>query len=119
MEITKLRPILQTELKRTTNNVFYERTKGTPSFPYVVYDLNSYSFTDVIDQAELEINIFDNLDDTTRIETLADAYWNQFDHAYFINNDLCYATYQNVRNNIDTGDSQVHQRRIVIVLRIC
>jgi len=117
--ISKLRPIIQSQLLTKATRVFYENTKGAPEFPYVVYDLNSFLYGEVIDQVELEVNVFDNSDDTATLETLADNIWELFDHKYYIDTNLSFTSYQNVRNNIEVGDKKVRQRRLVFTLRIC
>lgn len=117
--ITQLRPILQTQLRTVADRVFYEHTKGEPTFPYVVYDISSFTYGEVINQLQLEVNAYDNADDTTTLETLADSIWTLFDHKYYIDTNLEFSAYQNVRNNIDVPEKKIHQRRLVFTLRIC
>lgn len=116
--VMQLRPVIQTKLRTLADRVFYEKTEGAPAFPYVVYSLKTYNYGEVINQAELEVNIYDNAEDTTALETLADNVWTAFDHDYYIDTNLSYASYPSVRNNIDVSDSN-KQRRILITLRIC
>lgn len=117
-EMTKLRPILKTMLEQSASRVFYERTSGRPVFPYVVFDVSGYSYSEVVDQSEFEVFIYDNDTDTTILETLADTIWKQFDHLYYNDTDMSFAIYQNVRNSIEV-DEVLHSRRLLFTIRIC
>jgi len=117
--ISTIRPLIQAALLTKADRVFYEKTQGNPTFPYIVYSLNSYSYQEVTDQVELEVNAYGRGMDTSALETLADNVWDLFNHYYHIDNNIEFAAYPSVRNNIDTGDPEIRQRRLLFTLRIC
>jgi len=57
----------------TSNSVCFQRAPDTASFPYVVYDFQIYNDGEGTQQVTLDIDIWDDQADTTRLETLASA----------------------------------------------
>lgn len=71
MNVIELRTQIQTLLKTKCDRVYFERATDTTVYPYVVYNLvDSREFEGNREDIDLEVDIWDNAQDTTAIETL-------------------------------------------------
>jgi len=116
--IISLRTIIQSLLTTKCNNVYYEKAKSNTPFPYCVYSIHLID-GEVMKQGSLEINIVDDDQNTTDLETLAKDLWTLFDHYYYIDNDLALVFYCNDLSNVDVGEKTLHQRRLLITFKTC
>ncbi|CAK7001957.1 hypothetical protein [Tissierella sp.] len=91
-------------------------TDETP-FPYIVYDLPQSYFEDDLEVFNLDVDIWDNKTDTTEIETLSQAIWNELNRYHFINNDMQFTIYRQSRLTIEDDDPRIRRRTLIFQLR--
>ena len=71
MNVIKLRTDIQTFLKTLCDRVYYERATDTSTYPYIVFNLvDSREHEGNREDFDLEVDIWDNAQDSTAIETL-------------------------------------------------
>lgn len=70
----EIRKAIHAHLKAlTTYSVYFQQAPDTAQFPYVVYDFRIYDNGENIQTITLDIDVWDNIKDTTRLENLAQA----------------------------------------------
>ena len=71
MNVIKLRTDIQTFLLTLCDRVYYERATDTSTYPYIVFNLvDSREQEGNREDFDLEVDIWDNAQDSTAIETL-------------------------------------------------
>lgn len=96
-----LRSVLQAKLSTYCNDAFYRKAKGDHVSSWLVYDVEDFSYNELFNQVKLEVNLMKKGEDTSALETLADSVWEGLDHWDYIDTNMAFSTYQNVRNNIE------------------
>ena len=73
IKMIELRKALETLLKTSASNVYYQKAPKTAVMPYVVFDYpNSVDFG-TLENFVLDIDVWDDAVDTTALETLIDS----------------------------------------------
>lgn len=73
IKMIELRKALETILKTSASNVYYQKAPKTAVMPYVVFDYpNSVDFG-TLENFVLDIDVWDDAVDTTALETLIDS----------------------------------------------
>ena len=71
MNVIKLKTDIQTFLKTLCDRVYYERAEDTTAYPYVVFNLvDSRENEGNREDIDLEVDVWDDEQDTTVLETL-------------------------------------------------
>ena len=86
-------------------------------FPYIVYDLPQSYSNDDQEIFNLDIDIWDNNQDTTELETLSRIIWNALDRYHFIDEDMQFSIYRQGRFAIDDDDPRIKRRTLTFNLR--
>jgi hypothetical protein len=122
---------LRTELKRilkeihpdvivdgeSISRVHFEKATDVTPFPYVVFDLpQSY---DIDDQEifNLDIDIYDDDEDTTTLETLSNSIWQRLNKYYFINEDMQFSIHRLRRFIIKSDEDNIRRRTLMFNIR--
>ena len=70
MNILELREEIQTFLETLGYEVHYQHAPQTATFPYIVFDLVDSTDVETREDFNLEVDVWDNIQNTTRLETL-------------------------------------------------
>lgn len=115
VNVIELRKYIKTQLKTVCDNVFYEKALNNCLFPYTVFEID-ITFIDDKDMVQLEINIFDNNNDSTNIELLTNDIERLFNREKHNDEFHSFAIFKNVRNNVDSEKDNIKRRRLLFDL---
>src|SRR5690625_1846888 len=113
-----LRRSLMQVLRNYHSRVYFQKASSDTSFPYVIYDFPN-SFTDEETEIfNLDIDIWDNRDDTTELETLATTYWRALHRYRHIDNNIQFSIYRaNRLPPLDEDEKYIKRRKLIFQLR--
>ena len=113
-----LRKALVTILKEEHSRVYFQRAPINATFPYVVYDLpNAFDNNDQ-DIYNFDIDIWDNAQDSTTLETLASTMWKKFNKYHYIDEDIQFSVYRDNRlPPLDEDKTNIIRRKLIFQLR--
>lgn len=113
----ELRSVLEQELLHIHPRVYHQRSVKD-KFPYVLYNLSPGFVLDDQEVFDLDIDIWDNKDDTTDLETLASEIWNQFNRYRYLDENIQFSIYRGSRSPlIDNKERNIKQRQLIFQLR--
>lgn len=113
----ELRKQLNKILKTIHPRVYYMKATDKKTFPYIVYDLPQ-SYSDGEQEIfNLDIDVWDNNQDTTELETLSRIIWNELDRYHFIDEDMQFSIYRQGRFTIDDDDPRIKRRTLTFNIR--
>lgn len=114
----KLRTAIQKILKQYHSSVHFQKSPGTAVYPYVIYDFPT-SFMDGDQEVfNLDVDVWDNSQDTSRIETLAEKLWKELNYLRYMDQDIQFSIYRENRlPPLDEEDSYLNRRKLIFQLR--
>lgn len=112
---------LRTELNKILESihprVYFMEAPDKVEFPYLVYDLPQSYFNDDLEVFNLDVDVWDDKDDTTEIETLSQAIWNMFNKYYHIDENMQFSIYRANRMTIEDDDPRIRRRTLMFNIR--
>lgn len=108
-----------TELKKIHPRT-YKRVPQTAEFPYVVYSIPAFTEDYNVERNTLSIDIWDNIEDTTRLEQLTTIIQNAFKNKIGCTDDFSVKIDIGapLRQEIPDPDPILNRRRLNFILRI-
>lgn len=113
----ELRKQLNKILKSIHPRVYYMKATDKETFPYIVYDLPQSYSNDDQEIFNLDIDIWDNNQDTTELEILSGTIWNELDRYHFIDEGTQFSIYRQGRFTIDDDDPRIKRRTLTFNIR--
>lgn len=105
-----IRKAIHAKLKSLTDNqVFHHNVSDDKAYPYIVYRLEISSVDESTDRVDLEINGWDNTDDTTALETMMANI--DLDKTVITTDDLSVVFYIENKLVLDEEDNNIKRRR--------
>lgn len=104
---------IQAKLKTLTTEVYFQRAKKAGS-RYVIYDIDTVTTEEIVEQIELTVNVFGSGDSSVELDDLADTIWAALNHWYFNNGTLIFTTYRTTRGTVvdDANNNNLHRRLV-------
>lgn len=124
----KLRSVLKAMLKTYHPNVvvdgesksrvhFHQAPTGSP-FPKLVFDLPTSFMDEQQEVFNLDIDIWDDKEDTTSLEDLAGKLWKELNYYRHIDDDMQFSIYRENRlPPIDEDEPKLKRRKLIFQLR--
>lgn len=112
-----LREVIRAKLLTKCAYVAYKKAKQATG-THIVFLLDTYTSEELASKGTLDVRISGLGDSSSEVEALTDAVWDDFDHWYYIDDQLQLRSYQNTRHNLDEGDDSVITRRLLIELDV-
>lgn len=113
-----LKSVIITQLKTLTNNVYPEKVISS-TFPYIYCKLASsenYS-ENKTKTTNLEINIIDNISDTTRIDNLCDQIITLLDNSICTKNSRSIKVFNTNKQEIPDTDQNIRRRLLLFEIK--
>lgn len=100
------------------SRVHFQKTKeGTP-FPYIIYNLPNSIDSDQQEIFNFDVDIWDNQEDTTYLETLADTIWKKLNHYRYMDDEIQFSIYRENRlPPLEDADPSINRRKLIFQLR--
>ena len=117
-KVISIRQLLQDAMETVTDKVNFEETKDDTEFPYVVYNLpNSIDFGD-LEVFDFDVDFWDDSQDTTAIETLADNIDAVLHKKKFAVTDVvAFVVYRINRINVEEDEENIRHKTYTYRLR--
>lgn len=114
----ELRKVISSELKKYHNKVYYHNASKDQSFPYVVYNFPNSFMNDDQEVFNLDVDIWDNKDDTTELETIACNIWRGLHRYRYIDENIQFSIYRDNRlPPLDEGEKNIKRRKLIFEVR--
>lgn len=127
MIVNKLRTELNKILKsihpnitvdgKSKSRVYFEDAPDTVPFPYIVYNLPQSFTIDDQENFNLDIDVWDNNEITTALETLSQSIWDELNRYYHIDENMQFTTYRINRMTIQDDDPRIRRRTLMFNIR--
>lgn len=113
-----LRIAIKQILETHHTDIHFQRAPRDATFPYVVYDFpNSFENEDQ-EIFNFDVDIWDNNEDTTNLETIASTFWKLFNRYHYIDDDIQFSVYRDNRlPPLDEEENNIKRRKLIFQLR--
>jgi len=113
-----LRNAIMKKLKEFHPVAYSEQAPKKANFPYVVYSFpNSFS-KEGQEVFILDIDIWDNQEDTTALETLASSVWKGLNRLHYIDENIQFSIYQSSRlPELEDDNPAIKRRKLIFELK--
>lgn len=114
----KIRKAIQSQLKAVHPRVYYFKANDSLTFPYLVYEIEVTHIEDDLYMVTLDVDGWDNKDDTTELEVLMDNVQNALNKTIVINEDL--ALFLNIDRKfpLTDPDERINRRKYIFSGRL-
>jgi len=114
----RLRQSIMQVLLDYHDRVYFQKASNDKPFQNVVYNLTN-SFTDTDQEIfNLDVDIWDNQDDTTDLETIASNIWRGLNRLNYIDEDIQFSIYRaNRLPPLDEDEKNIKRRKLIFQLR--
>lgn len=111
--MNKLRTELNKILKSIHPRVHFMKAPDAVVFPYLVYDLPQSYFDDDQEVFNLDIDVWDNKEDTTDLEVLSQSIWNILNKYYHLDENMQFTIYRLNRFTVEDDDPRIRRRTLL------
>jgi|SRR5690625_949663 len=113
----KLRKEIKSSLQTICDRVYYQNATKK-EFPFIVYDFPNSFMDGGVEVFNLDVDVWDNKNDTTEIETLASKIWKLYNCYYHIDKFIQFRIYRDNRlPPLDEKEKNIKRRKLVFQLR--
>jgi len=114
----ELRRSTMKELLKHHENVYYNQVGKDATYTYIVQSFpNSYSDDDQ-EIFNMDIDIYDNKNDTTELETIASNIWRAFNRYHYIDENIQFSVYRmNRLPPLDDDEKHLVRRKLIFEVR--
>lgn len=114
----ELRKVIVRELRKHHDKVYYHKVPADIEFPYIVYDFPNSFMSDDQEIFNLDVDIWDNRDDTTELEALASNIWRAFNRYRYMDDNVQFSIYRENRlPPLDEQEKNIKRRKLIFQLR--
>lgn len=105
-------------LRQYHDRVYFQKAPNNIAFPYVIYDFPN-SFMDGDQEVfNLDIDIWDNKDDTTELEQMASSIWKGLNRYRHLDEDIQFSIYRENRlPPLDEDEKNIKRRKLIFQVR--
>ncbi|HSH24600.1 MAG TPA: hypothetical protein VLA13_03575 [Massilibacterium sp.] len=117
---------MMVELRRATLQLlrtfhdrnYYQKAPKDAVFPYIVYDFPN-SFMDKEQEIfNLDVDVWDNKDDTTELETIASNIWKGLNRYRYFDDNIQFSIYRENRlPPLDEDEKNIKRRKLIFQVR--
>lgn len=115
-----LRITLDNLLETYHSRVYFEQAptgKLAPDFPYIVYTFpNSFTLGDQ-EVFVLDVDVWDNKQDTTELEMLASSIWRALNRYHYIDENIQFSIYHSNRLPLGDDNPSIKRRKLIFELK--
>jgi len=112
MKIIKIRSDIQTFLESKTENVYYEKADKGALYPHVVFDLVNSTDDGTMERFVLEIDGWDDKEDTTDLETMMSVIDKGLHKRTVVVDDISLTFYRENRLTVHDDNPQIKPKTI-------
>lgn len=113
-----LRRVVIQKLREYNDRVYYQHAPNDKKYPYIVYNFPN-SFTDEEQEVfNLDVDIWDNKQDTSVIENLMTDIWRGLQRYRYIDDDIQLSIYRDTRlPPLDEDEVSIKRRKMIFQVR--
>ncbi|TCJ05045.1 hypothetical protein [Cytobacillus praedii] len=105
-------------LKSYHPNVYFQNATKKDRFPYIVYNLPNAISNEQQEIFNLDVDIWDNKDDTTQLETLSSLLWKELNYYSYTDEYIQFSIYRENRlPPLDEDNNNIKRRKLIFQLR--
>lgn len=114
----ELRKATIKELKKNHSNVYFHQAPKDAAYPYVVQSFPN-SFVDEDQEIfNMDIDIYDDKDDTTELETISSDIWRAFKKFHYIDENIQFSIHRmNRLPPLDEDEKHLKRRKLIFEVR--
>ena len=114
----ELRKVIVRELRKHHDKVYYHKAPADIEFPYIVYDFPNSFMNDDQEVFNFDVDVWDNRNDTTELETLASNIWREFNRYRYVDDNIQLSIYRENRlPPLDEQEKNIKRRKLIFQLR--
>ena len=113
-----LRKQIYSVLKSYHGDVFFQQAPTGEDFPYVIYDFPNSFMNEEQEVFTMDVDVWDNQDDTSELETIASNVWIALNKYRYIDKDMQFSIYRDNRlPPLDEDEKNIKRRKLVFSVR--
>lgn len=114
----ELRKATLKELKKHYNKVYFHQAPKDVTYPYVVQSFPNSFVNEDQEIFNMDIDVYDNQDDTTELETIAGDIWRSFKRFNYIDENIQFSIYWlNRLPPLDEDEKHLKRRKLIFEVR--
>jgi len=113
-----LRKAIMRKLKEYHSSVYFEQSPEDTLFPYVVFTFPN-SFTNEHQEIfVMDVDIWDNREDTTDLETLSSTIWRGLNRYFYIDEHIQISVYRSNRLfDLEDNNPRIKRRKLIFEVK--
>lgn len=105
-------------LRQYHDRVYFQKSPNSILFPYVIYDFPNSFMEEDQEIYNLDVDIWDNKDDTTELETIASTIWKALHRYRHLDDDIQFSIYRENRlPPLDEDEKHIKRRKLIFQVR--
>lgn len=113
-----LRKKLMSILSEYHDEVYYQQATDKTPFPYVTYNFPNSFINEDQEVFALDVDIWDNKNDTLPLETIASNIWRGLHKLNYLDDDIQFSIYRDNRlPPLDEDATSIKRRKLIFELR--
>src|SRR5690625_4399303 len=114
----ELRKVIVNKLREYHDKIYYHQASKDNPFPYVVYNFPNSFTNDDQEVFNLDVDIWDNKDDTTELETIASDIWRGLHKYRYIDENIQFSIYRdNKLQSFVVSEMYINHRKFIFHIR--
>lgn len=112
----ELQSIIQSKFTNINYTAYADEAPDSATYPYVVYNINNFSYLDARDNITLEVDIWDSSPNYVTVEAMADAIEAEFtgDAVYAVENTVLPQFFRYIRTKVPDTDKDIKRINLKI-----
>lgn len=113
-----LRSEIKKLLKKYCEKVYFQNATDKTIFPYVIYDFPNSHPNEQQEIFNFDVDIWDNQDDTTDLEIIADRIWKDLNSHHHIDEFIQFTIYRENRlPPLDEKEINIKRRKLIFSIK--
>lgn len=113
----ELRKSIMKILMQYHDDVYYQHSTDRTGFPYVVYEFPSSFLTQEQETFTLDVDVWDNNNDTTVLETIATDIWRGLHKLHYMDEKVQFTIYRDNRLAPIDDNKSIKRRKLIFELK--
>lgn len=113
-----LRTAIQSKLEEYHSSVYFQDSPEDALFPYVVFTFPNLFTNEDQEIFVMDVDIWDNKEDTTTLETLSSQIWKGLNRYFYIDENIQFVVYRSNRLfELEDDNPRIKRRKLIFEVK--